>query len=89
MINGKYADYVRKRTLAEAEHMINLKTTIRGTAKVFGVSKSTTHRDMSEILPRINSEIFIQVKSVLDVNKTERAIRGGLATRRKYRNCFV
>lgn len=89
MVNGKYADYVRNRVLKEAQHMIALKTTIRSTAKVFGVSKSTVHRDMTNKLPQMNSEIFIQVKNVLDNNKAERAVRAGMATRRKYRNCFI
>lgn len=89
MVNGSYSDYVRNRVLEEAQHMINSKTTIRKTAKVFGVSKSTVHKDMTDRLPQMNSEIFVKVKDVLDTNKAERAVRGGLATRRKYRNCFI
>lgn len=82
-------DYIRNRVLEEAQHMINSKTTIRKTSKTFFVSKSTVYKDMSERLPEINSEIFVQVKSILDTNKAERAIGCGLATRKKYRKCFV
>jgi putative DeoR family transcriptional regulator (stage III sporulation protein D) len=85
MINGgSYADYVRNRVVEEAKYIIKSKSTIRSTAKVFGVSKSTIHNDITNRLPIINSEIAIQAKGVIDFNKSERHIRGGLATKEKY-----
>ncbi|MGM8277410.1 sporulation transcriptional regulator SpoIIID, partial (plasmid) [Clostridium perfringens] len=59
--------------------------TIRKTAKVFGVSKSTIHKDMTERLPKINPDIAEEAKSILDLNKAERHIRGGKATKLKYK----
>ena len=59
--------------------------TVRGTARKFGISKSTVHKDVSERLRREDPELFRRVKEVLEKNKQERHIRGGLATRRKYR----
>lgn len=57
---------------------------MRDTAKVFGVSKSTVHKDVTERLPKINRDLADRVKLVLDTNKAERHLRGGEATRRKY-----
>ena len=53
----------------------------------FGISKSTVHKDLSERLPKFNRPLFLQVKEVLEVNKAQRHIRGGIATRRKYKGC--
>lgn len=58
---------------------------MRSAARKFGVSKSTVHKDLSERLPAYNRALYLQVKEVLDENKAQRHIRGGLATRRKYK----
>ena len=67
-----------------ALYIIENRTTVRAAAK-FGISKSTVHKDISERLPHFNRTLYLQVKEVLDVNKAQRHIRGGIATRRKYR----
>ena len=59
--------------------------TVRSAAQRFGISKSTVHKDLSERLPAFNKPLYLQVKQVLDENKAERHIRGGIATRRKYK----
>ena len=59
--------------------------TVRSAAKKFGISKSTVHKDLSERLPAFNRGLYLQVKQVLEENKAQRHIRGGLATRRKYK----
>lgn len=68
-----------------AVYIIENKTTVRAAAKQFGISKSTVHKDLSERLPHCNRTLYLQVKAVLERNKAERHIRGGLATRKKYR----
>jgi len=78
-------DYIEDRVLEVAKYIIESKSTIRRTAKVFGVSKSTIHKDMTERLPAINPQIANEAKTILDLNKAERHIRGGRATRLKYK----
>jgi len=78
-------DYIEDRVLEVAKYIIESKATIRRTAKVFGVSKSTIHKDMTERLPTINPQIANEAKTILDLNKAERHIRGGRATRLKYK----
>lgn len=78
-------DYIEKRVLEVAQYIIYSRATIRKTAKVFGVSKSTIHKDMTERLPKINPDIAEEAKSILDLNKAERHIRGGKATKLKYK----
>lgn len=68
-----------------AEYIIENRTTVRAAAQKFGISKSTVHKDISERLPRFNGPLYQQVKEVLEVNKAQRHIRGGIATRKKYR----
>lgn len=68
-----------------AVYIIEHQTTIRATARHFGISKSTVHKDLTERLERVNHGLYVQVKQVLEVNKAERHIRGGMATREKYR----
>jgi len=58
--------------------------TVRQTAEIFGVSKSTVHKDVTERLPRVNQQLAFRVRTILELNKAERHIRGGEATRRKY-----
>lgn len=77
---------MRERVLEIASYIIETKATVRQAAKIFGVSKSTVHKDMTERLPEINPEKAKLVKKVLEFNKAERHIRGGRATRRKYLN---
>ena len=60
------------------------KATVRATAKYFGISKSTVHKDVSERLRTDDPELYVKVKDILEINKKERHIRGGLATKRKY-----
>jgi len=78
-------DYIEERVLDVAKYIIDSKATIRKTAKVFGVSKSTIHKDMTERLPKINPVIATDAKNILDFNKAERHIRGGKATKMKYK----
>jgi putative DeoR family transcriptional regulator (stage III sporulation protein D) len=78
-------DYIEERVLEVAHYIIDSKATIRKTAKVFGVSKSTIHKDMTERLPKINPQIAEEAKEILDYNKAERHIRGGKATKMKYK----
>ena len=68
-----------------ALYLIENRTTVRAAAKKFGVSKSTVHKDLSERLPLYDRALYPQVKAVLEENKAQRHIRGGLATRKKYK----
>ena len=68
-----------------ALYIIESRTTVRAAAQKFGISKSTVHKDISERLPQFNGPLYNQVKAVLEVNKAQRHIRGGIATRKKYR----
>ena len=77
-------DYIEERVLEVAQYIIDSKATIRKTAKVFGVSKSTIHKDVTERLEEINPSLAMEVKRVLEKNKSERHIRGGMATKLKY-----
>lgn len=75
---------IEERSVILAHYIIESKDTVRGAAKKFGVSKSTVHKDVSERLKKINPALAKEVRVVLDENKAERHIRGGLATKRKY-----
>ena len=77
--------YMEERVIESAIYIIEHNATVRQTAKQFGVSKSTVHKDLSERLPKFNRTLYLQVKAVLEVNKAQRHIRGGVATRRKYK----
>ena len=68
-----------------AVYSLENRATVRAAAARFGVSKSTVHKDMTERLPHMDPALYRQVRTLLDINKAERHIRGGLATRRKYR----
>ena len=68
-----------------AVYIIENRATVRAAAKKFGVSKSTVHKDITERLPHVSPGLYGQVRVLLDLNKAERHIRGGLATRRKYK----
>lgn len=79
------SDTIEERACALAVYMIETGATVRAAAQHFGISKSTVHKDLSQRLPRCNPHLYSLVRQVLDVNKQERHIRGGMATRRKYR----
>jgi putative DeoR family transcriptional regulator (stage III sporulation protein D) len=81
---GNLVEGLEERAICLAQYMIEQKATVRQTASVFGVSKSTVHKDLTEKLPLINHALAAQVREVLDVNKSERHIRGGMATKDKY-----
>ena len=77
-------DYIEERVLELAKYILDTKATVRTAALKFRVSKSTVHKDVTERLTELNPVLAHQVKEVLDGNKAERHIRGGLATREKY-----
>lgn len=78
--------YIELRAIEIAEYIIEMKATVRQAAKKFGVSKSTVHKDITERLEDIDSGLAAEARKVLDLNKAERHIRGGLATRERYLN---
>lgn len=77
-------DYIEERTLEIADYILETKSTVRQAAKKFGVSKSTVHKDCTERLCVINKKLAQDVRKILEINKQERHIRGGMATREKY-----
>ena len=77
---------IEERAQDLALYIIEHKSTVRGAAKAFGISKSTVHKDLQDRLPGINPGLYRQVKVILDENKAERHIRGGMATKEKYRH---
>lgn len=77
-------DYIEERAISIANYIIENNATVRQTAKEFGISKSTVHKDVTDRLMQVNPALAKQARKVLDVNKQERHIRGGLATREKY-----
>lgn len=79
-------DYNEERAVAIANYIIDHNATVRQTAKSFGISKSTVHKDCTERLISINPALAAQTRVVLDLNKSERHIRGGMATREKYQH---
>ena len=77
-------DYIEERAIEIANYIIENNATVRQTAKAFGISKSTVHKDVSDRIAVINPSLAAEVRKILDINKSERHIRGGLATREKY-----
>ena len=77
-------DYIEERAIDIANYIIENNSTVRQTAKQFGISKSTVHKDVTERLMQINPSLAKEARKILDINKSERHIRGGLATREKY-----
>ncbi|MBE6770851.1 MAG: sporulation transcriptional regulator SpoIIID [Ruminococcaceae bacterium] len=75
---------VEQRAIELAEYIIENKTTVREAAKKFGISKSTVHIDVSERLKKVNPSLYNDVRKILDINKAERHIRGGMATKQKF-----
>lgn len=80
-------DYIQKRVLDLSLYIADRKATVRQAARYFGVSKSTVHKDVTERLPDINRNLAKEVKQILELNKAERHIRGGEATKKKYQIC--
>ena len=78
-------DNLEQRACDLALYIIENRATVRQAAKQFGISKSTVHKDIAERLPRFNRRLYGQVKEILDENKAQRHIRGGMATREKYK----
>ena len=78
------ADTIEERACKLAIYIIETGATVRTAAQHFGISKSTVHKDLSQRLPQCNKRLYRQVRQVLDVNKAQRHIRGGLATQKKY-----
>lgn len=76
---------LEKRTVILGEYIVEHGSTVRDAAKSFGISKSTVHKDVSQRLKRIDPQLYREVKQVLEHNKAQRHIRGGLATKEKYR----
>ena len=79
---GKF--YIEERAVDLAHYIIDTGDTVRGAAKKFGISKSTVQKDVSERLKKINTALYLEVRTILDENKAERHIRGGMATKLKY-----
>jgi putative DeoR family transcriptional regulator (stage III sporulation protein D) len=80
----KMQEYIQKRVLEVCQYILDTTATVRQTAVVFGVSKSTIHKDMTERLPAVNKQLAAEIKGILDQNKAERHLRGGEATKKKY-----
>ena len=78
-------DTIEERACELAVYMIETGATVRAAAQHFGISKSTVHKDLQQRLPQYNSHLYEQVRQVLDINKQQRHIRGGMATRKKYK----
>ena len=76
--------YIEKRAVEVADFMINYNATVRETAKKFGISKSTVHKDITDRVEKIDPDLAQSVRKVLEVNKAERHLRGGMATKKKY-----
>lgn len=81
-----YGSIIENRANQLAHYIIDSKDTVRGAAKKFGVSKSTVHKDLSERIVKINPALAHEVRLILDENKAERHIRGGMATKMKYKH---
>jgi putative DeoR family transcriptional regulator (stage III sporulation protein D) len=81
------SDTIEDRVCKLAVYMIETGATVRAAAQHFGISKSTVHKDLQQRLPQCNRLLYRQVRQVLDVNKQQRHIRGGMATRKKYKGC--
>ncbi|ASN04083.1 sporulation transcriptional regulator SpoIIID [Virgibacillus necropolis] len=82
--NGVH-DYIKERTIRIGIHIVETRKTVRMIAKEFGVSKSTVHKDLTERLPEIDPKLANQVKDILEYHKAIRHLRGGEATRKKYK----
>ena len=82
-----YISSGKERCVILASYLVENKSTVRAVASKFGISKSTVHKDITQTLKKINKPLYLEVQSVLDQNKKERHIRGGEATKNKYKQC--
>jgi len=78
-------DYIRQRAIELGDHIVKTKATVREVAKLFNVSKSTVHKDVTGRLRDIDYDLFLEVKDILDFNLSERHIRGGISTKKKFK----
>ena len=79
-----YISSKKERCVVLATYLVENKTTVRAVAAQFGISKSTVHKDVTQTLMKVNHTLYCQVKEILDINKKERHLRGGEATKQKY-----
>ncbi len=79
-----YISHGRERCESLAIYMLENNATVRSAAAHFGISKSTVHKDVSKILSKVNHSLYLQISELLEINKSERHIRGGEATKKKY-----
>ena len=77
-------DLIKERCVILGRYLVETRSTVRAAASEFGISKSTVHKDVTQILKWVDVDLYCKVKEVLDVNKRERHLRGGEATRQKY-----
>jgi putative DeoR family transcriptional regulator (stage III sporulation protein D) len=80
---------VEERAVELGNYIVQNKSTVRGAAGMFGISKSTVHKDVAERLKNINSKLYSEVKNIMEINKSQRHIRGGLATKNKYAQAAI
>lgn len=85
-MKGLYVYSIEERCVILANYLVDNRATVRAVAKAFGVSKSTVHKDVTQVLKDVDTNLYLQVKEILEINKSERHIRGGEATRAKYIN---
>ena len=85
-MKGLYVYSIEERCVILANYLVDNKATVRAVAKAFGVSKSTVHKDVTQVLKNVDKNLYLKVKEILEINKSERHIRGGQATRAKYEN---
>ena len=86
LVKGLYVYSIEERCVILANYLVDNRATVRAVAKAFGVSKSTVHKDVTQVLKDVDTNLYLQVKEILEINKSERHIRGGEATRAKYIN---
>lgn len=79
-----YSDLIQERCVILGRHLVENRSTVRAVASQFAVSKSTVHKDVTQALKNVDHDLYEQVKKVLEINKSERHLRGGEATRKKY-----
>ena len=82
-------DYIAERVIKEGKYIIETNSTVRATAMYFKISKSTVHKDVTERLREIDVKLFKDVRKVLNINLSERHIRGGMATKNKYKFTII
>ena len=80
-----YISSEKERCVILASYLVENQSTVRAVAEKFGISKSTVHKDITQVLATVNKPLYIQVKEILETNKSERHIRGGEATKMKYK----